>query len=189
MTDGFGTALFWSIEDDAAVRNNIVFHSAERAGADNSGLYRLRVYLAGVANQIYEASALTFTVTVRSKVQGANALVPISPAQITTDVDDYQGQGSGTAMRGLLRLDTDASRIMSGIDATTALFSEADDELRLVNIGSFDLVLGHEDVGSVATNRIVSPTGVDLVLGPDESALLWYDGTITRWRILETTGA
>jgi hypothetical protein len=189
MTDGFGTALFWSIEDDAAVRNNIAFFSAERAGADNSGLYRLRVYTAGLASQIYEASGLTFTVTVRSKVQGANALVPISPAQITADEDDYQGQGSGTAMRGLLRLDTDASRTITGIDATTAAFSEADDELRLVNIGSFDLVLGHQDVGSVATNRIISPTGVDLILGPGDSALLWYDGTTSRWRILETTGA
>jgi hypothetical protein len=189
MVDGFGTALFWSIEDDAAVVNNIAFFSAERAGADNSGLYRLRVYTAGLASQIYEASGLTFTVTVRSKVQGANALVPISPAQITTDEDDYQGQGSGLAMRGLLRLSTDASRTITGIDATTAAFSEADDELRLVNIGSFDLVLGHQDVGSVDTNRIISPTGVDLILGPGDSALLWYDGTTERWRILETTGA
>ncbi len=189
MVDGFGTALFWTIEDDAAVKNNIAFFSAERAGADNSGLYRLRVYTLGVANQIYEASRLTFTVTVRAKVQGANALVPISPAQITADQDDYQGQGSGTAMRGLLRLDTDASRTITGIDATTVDFSEADDELRLVNIGSFDLVLGHQDVGSLATNRIISPTGADLTLGPGDSALLWYDGATARWRILETTGA
>ncbi len=189
MADGFGTALFWSIEDDAGLRNNIAFFSAERAGADNSGLYRLRVYTAGVASQIYEASRLTFTVTVRSKVQGANALVPISPAQITTDEDDYQGQGSGTAMRGLLRLSTDASRTITGIDATTVDFSEADDELRLVNIGAFDLILGHQDVGSAAANRIISPTGADLVLGPDEMALLWYDGATSRWRILETTGA
>jgi len=189
MADGFGTALFWTIEDDAAVKNNIAYWSAERAGADNTGLIRHFVYEAGVANQIFEASGNTFTVTSRARVQGANALVPISPAQITTDVDDYQGQGSGNAMRGLLRLSTDASRTMTGIDATTADFSEANDELRLVNIGSFDLVLGHQDVGSVATNRIISPTGVDLILGPDESALLWYDGTTARWRILETTGA
>ena len=189
MVDGFGTALFWTIEDDAAVKNNIAFNSAERAGADNSGLYRLRVYTLGVANQIYEASRLTFTVTARAKVQGANALVPVSPAQITADQDDYQGQGSGTAMRGLLRLSTDASRTITGIDATTVDFSEADDELRLVNIGSFDLVLGHQDVGSLATNRIISPTGADLTLGPDEMALLWYDGATARWRILETTGA
>lgn len=63
MADGFGTALFWSIEDDAAVRQNIAFFSAERAGADNSGLYRLRVYTAGVANEIYQASADGFTHT------------------------------------------------------------------------------------------------------------------------------
>ncbi len=189
MADGFGTALFWSIEDDAAVRNNIAFQSAERAGADNTGLYRLRVYTAGVANQIYEASGLTFTVTARARVEGVLAVAPISPAQITTDEDDYQGQGSGTAMRGVLRLSTDASRTITGIDATTVDFSEPDDMLWLINIGSFDLVLGHQDVGSAAANRIISPTGVDLILGPDDSALLWYDGATLRWRILETTGA
>ncbi len=57
MVDGFGTALFWTIEDDAAVKNNIAFFSAEREGADNSGRYRLRVYTAGVAQEIYNAGA------------------------------------------------------------------------------------------------------------------------------------
>ena len=57
MTDGFGTALFWTIEDDAAVKNNIAYVSAERAGADNSGMYILNVYTAGVASQIYTAQA------------------------------------------------------------------------------------------------------------------------------------
>jgi hypothetical protein len=188
MADGFGTALFWSIEDDAAVRQNIAFFSAERAGADNSGLYRLRVYDAGVPRQVYEASRNTMTITSRAKAE-VLAVSPISPAQITADVDDYQGQGLYTLMRGMLRLSTDASRIMSGIDATTADYSEADDMLWLINFGSFDLVLGHQDTGSLAANRIISPTGVDLILGPDESAHLWYDGTTARWRILETTGA
>jgi len=57
MADGFGTALFWSIEDDTSGRVNIAFQSAEREGADNSGRYRLRVYTAGVANEIFNAGA------------------------------------------------------------------------------------------------------------------------------------
>lgn len=189
MADGFGTTMFWSIEDDTSGRVNIAFQSAERAGADNTGRYRLWVYDAGVPRQVYTARRNTMTITSRALVEGALAVAPISPAQITTDVDDYQGQGLYTAMRGVLRLSTDASRIMSGIDATTVDYSEAGDILWLINIGSFDLVLGHQDTGSIAANRIISPTAVDLILGPDESAMLWYDGATARWRILETTGA
>ncbi len=57
MADGFGTALFWTIEDDAAVKNNIAYQSCERAGADNSGLFRQWVYTAGVANEIFNCTA------------------------------------------------------------------------------------------------------------------------------------
>jgi len=188
MTDGHGTALFWSIEDDTSGRVNIAYQSCERAGADNTGMYELRVYDAGVARLVYSARRNTFTITSRAKAE-VLAVSAISPAQITTDVDDYQGQGLYTLMRGMLRLSTDASRIMSGIDATTADYSEPDDMLWVINIGSFDLVLGHQDTGSLAANRIISPTGADLILGPDESAHIWYDGVTARWRILETTGA
>lgn len=195
MADGFGTAMFWSIEDDTSGRVNIAFYSAERAGADNTGRVRQWVYLAGspIEALTYIGTQITLnlptTITGRTKVIGAFAQDPISPAQLTADVDDYQGQGSGSALRGVLRVTSDASRTITGIDATTANFSEAGDYLRVVNVGAFDVVLGHQDAASLAANRIISPTGADLTLGPDESAVLWYDTASSRWRVLSTTGA
>jgi len=63
------------------------------------------------------------------------------------------------------------------------------DMLHLVNDGTNAFLLGHQDVAAAAIDRIISPTGAAITLGPDESALLWYDPVATRWRILETTGA
>ena len=63
------------------------------------------------------------------------------------------------------------------------------DAFYFINDGANGYFLGHEDVGAAAADRIISPTGVDLLLGPNEMAKLWYDPVATRWRILETTGA
>lgn len=63
------------------------------------------------------------------------------------------------------------------------------DAFYIVNDGADAFLLGHQDAAAAAADRIISPTGADLTLGPDEMAKLWYDPVATRWRILETTGA
>lgn len=85
MADGFGTALFWSIEDDTSGRVNIAFNSAEREGADNSGRYRLRVYTAGVANEIYNAGADGFAhVATNLGFYGTAPIVQPAAVPVTT---------------------------------------------------------------------------------------------------------
>lgn len=102
MVDGFGTALFWTIEDDAAVKNNIAYWSAERAGADNSGLIRHFVYTAGVAGQIFEASGNIFTVNMDMLAEGTLGVtgavvaptfnaVPLTAAGVSTNFLDETG--------------------------------------------------------------------------------------------------
>ena len=59
------------------------------------------------------------------------------------------------------------------------------DTLIIVNSGTSDLVLAHENVASTAANRIKSPTGADYTLRPDESTTLWYEPHTTRWKILD----
>ena len=59
----------------------------------------------------------------------------------------------------------------------------------IVNTGANAFVLGHQDGAAAAADRIISPTGANLTLGQDEMAKLWYDSSVTRWRILEHTGA
>ena len=63
------------------------------------------------------------------------------------------------------------------------------DAFYIINDGANAFTLNHQDVAAAAADRIISPTGVNLLLGPDEMAKLWYDPVATRWRILETTGA
>jgi hypothetical protein len=97
----------------------------------------------------------------------------ISPAQIVAATNDYAPTGLSTA--STLRLNTDASRNLTGITGGTAARI-----LLLHNVGSFDLVLKNADAGSAAANRFVMTADVTLV--PNASALLQYDATSSRWR-------
>ena len=63
------------------------------------------------------------------------------------------------------------------------------DAVYIVNNGANAFTINHQDGAAAAADRIISPTGANLTLGPDEMAKLWYDPVATRWRILEHTGA
>lgn len=119
----------------------------------------------------------------RARFDAVLNLGPASPSQITANQNDY-AIPVGAAARCLLRLSTDASRTITGI------VPEQDaDLIVVVNVGSNDLVLAHENASSAAANRIISPTGANYTLGANESATLWHDATTSRWRILQGTGA
>lgn len=125
-------------------------------------------------------------VTGRSHLSGSLGLDPITPATLTANVNDYQGHGTNNSQRATVRASSDASRNVTGFDAA---ISRDGDTIWFINVGANDIVLQDQNAGSVATNRIISPTGADLTLNADEAALLWYDPTDTRWRILYHTGA
>jgi hypothetical protein len=64
----------------------------------------------------------------------------------------------------------------------TGLVAAASGTTRLlVNVGAFNLVLKHQ-VTSTAANRFLCQGAADIVLGPDDAADVWYDGTTQRWR-------
>jgi hypothetical protein len=48
-------------------------------------------------------------------------------------------------------------------------------------VGAQNRVLKH-DVTSTAANRFLLLGSVDLTLAPNDSAVLWYDTTSSRWR-------
>ncbi|NIV31776.1 MAG: hypothetical protein GWN58_20510 [Anaerolineae bacterium] len=56
-------------------------------------------------------------------------------------------------------------------------------------MGSNELVLANQNTGSMPENRIITGTGADLSLIPDESATMFYDRASERWRVIATTGA
>lgn len=96
----------------------------------------------------------------------------ISPAQITSNQNDYAPTGFSTAT--VLRLSTDASRNITG------LAGGADGRRILVrNVGSFDLVLKDQDAGSTAANRF--KFGSDITLPASSAIWITYDATDSRW--------
>lgn len=55
--------------------------------------------------------------------------------------------------------------------------------------GADNIVLQHQNAGSTAPHRLISPTAADYTLGPNESAILSYSGRQNRWIIIAGTGA
>ena len=132
------------------------------------------------------AETHAFRHTGRRTGRGVDAFEPLSPATLTSNVNNY-APATGNSMRQVWRLASDdlGVRTITGI----AVQQGADTQW-ITNIGIVDnLILSHQDVLSTAGNRIISPTGANLTLGPDESALLWHDSVTDRWRILYHTGA
>jgi hypothetical protein len=99
----------------------------------------------------------------------------VSPTQITANQNDYNPAGFASA--SVLRISTDASRNLTG------LYGGVDGRIvAIVNAGSNNLVLVAESASSMAANRFAF--GADVTLTAKQSALLIYDSTDNRWRLL-----
>lgn len=55
-------------------------------------------------------------------------------------------------------------------------------EIELWNVGTFDIALAHQDVGSTAANRFFNPKAAVLVIPAHDWAILRYDATSGYWR-------
>lgn len=98
----------------------------------------------------------------------------ISPAQITSNQNDYDPTGLSTA--SILRLNSDASRDITG------LAGGADGRtVAIHNVGANNIVLKDESVSSSAANRFALTA--DVTLSPDMAVILQYDATSSRWRV------
>ena len=132
--------------------------------------------------------ALTHAVRVtgRTTLRGPLSLEPTTPAALAADVNNWQGQGLGNNARPVIRAEASgANRTITGVDRL-----QINDTVYIINVGaSNDIILAHENASSAAENRMISPTGADLFLGPGEYAFMWHDDVTDRWRILDTNGA
>lgn len=101
----------------------------------------------------------------------------ISPAQLTADQNDWNPTDLATA--SVVRFSTNALRNLTGLQGG------ADGRIILLaNVGSFRLHLKHENASSVAANRFACPAETDFIVGENNLALLVYDSTSSRWRIV-----
>jgi hypothetical protein len=71
--------------------------------------------------------------------------------------------------------------------AITGIAAGANGEVRYVfNASLQELTIKHENAGSTAANRILTPTGADVVVGTAATAvMLYYDGTGQRWIMVQ----
>ena len=99
----------------------------------------------------------------------------ITPSQITSDQNNYNPTGLSTA--STLRISTDATRNITGLQG-----GSNGRALLLHNIGSNSLVLPNESGSSDAANRF--DVGSDITIGSKGLAILQYDSTSSRWRVI-----
>lgn len=98
----------------------------------------------------------------------------LTPAQITSNQNNYAPTGHATAFA--FRLSTDADRSITGLaGGSPGRF------VLLQNIGAAPISLENEDAASTAANRFQLGNS-DIFMLPGEAILLRYDGTSQRWR-------
>lgn len=98
----------------------------------------------------------------------------ISPSQITSNQNDYAP--AGITLAAILRLNTDASRNITGL-----VDPRSGARKTIINVGSFAIVIKNADAGSAAANRF--DIGADLTLAGKQAATFVYDATDSRWKL------
>lgn len=129
----------------------------------------------GDVDLTYDDAGNTETNVVRKASEDFALPGDISPSQLTANTDDWNPTGLSTA--STIRFSTDASRNLTGLQGG------ADGRLLILhNIGSQNAVLKDESASSTAANRFA--LNADVTLGADQAALLQYDSTSSRWRLV-----
>jgi len=121
----------------------------------------------------------------RGVIGGVTIKKQLTPSAITADQNDYSPTDGFVS--SIWRLSSDASRTITGIAAGSATTGAPGQELTLINVGSNNIVLAHQDTNSSASNRVISPSGANVTLLPNASASLMYDDTTARWRLVYGT--
>lgn len=123
------------------------------------------------------AGTETQKVEIGSIVSLARTNTVESPAEITANQNNYE-PGAG---KDIFRLTADAARNITGIVARND-----GDAILLINVDSTDAItLKHASSDSTDVNRILVPWEGDYVLSAKGgAALLVYDGTTDRWRVI-----
>lgn len=94
--------------------------------------------------------------------------------QLTGDVNNYD---LGTSV--IHRLSSDAPRTITGFLAPVIERTDI-----LINVGTNNIVIPNQNVGSDTENRVITSTGGSITLAGNASMMLWYDTTSSRFRHL-----
>lgn len=127
----------------------------------------------GTETMLLQASTLSFPAGTTL------AFTSRTPAQITANQNNYNPGGQSKFQRW----STDASRDITGLVFSTAQIDG--EEHLVVNVGSNDIVLKHQDTNSTDVNRFLNSTGADITLSANQGADVIYDGNTQRWRVFK----
>jgi hypothetical protein len=111
---------------------------------------------------------------------GGNFLCPpVRPSQITADQNNYDTSSIARTQYW----NSNATRNVTGF-SPIGIKVDGQEHI-IINSGSFDIVLKHQDAGSSAANRFLCSTGADITLSANQSAEFNYDNTTQRWRVFK----
>lgn len=129
-----------------------------------------------------DASDGVLNVRTSANIGGTFGMAAATPAQITSNQNDYQPlSGINSARSYFQRWSTDASHNITGLS-----FGQVSGETHLiVNVGTNNIVLINESASSTAGNRFHNSTGADITLSADQAADVIYDSTTARWRVFK----
>jgi hypothetical protein len=166
------------ISKESAAKTASVFFSDAFSGRAEFGLvgsdaFKLKVSADGSA--WVEAFNIDQTTGNLALPRGLILTGVISPPQITANQNDYNPTGVATA--SVLQLSSDASRNITGLAG-----GAEGRVVSLINIGSQPIVLPDESTSSSAANRFA--LGSNLTVTAKQAAMLRYDGTAARWRMI-----
>ena len=108
----------------------------------------------------------------------------ITPDQITSNQNNYDPTGLEGAF--CMRLSTDASRNITGMLPPPPAAGRL---VLIVNIGSNDVVLQHENASSDPENRFNFSGSADVTLTTLSTLLVYYDSVSERWIALGGSGS
>jgi hypothetical protein len=178
LADGGSGDARLQISKESAAKTASVFFSDAFSGRAEFGLvgsdaFKLKVSADG--SSWVEAFNIDQTTGNLSLPRGLALTGVISPPQITANQNDYNPAGIATA--AVLQLSSDASRTLSGLAG-----GAEGRVVSLVNIGGQPIVLPDESTSSSAANRFA--LGTSLTVAARQAAMLRYDGTAARWRLI-----
>ncbi len=170
--------------------DGLCFDSANYGSTYRTKMYSnvgdFHIHQAGGQNFNFIGSAyynLTSNYFCRWTFNSAFKLMPNTPAEITANQDNYlSGSALTQEATPVYRLSSNASRNLTGLHHGGTGWNGQ--MVWLVNVGSNDIVLKHQDAASTASNRFINTTGADITLGADKMAVAWYDSTTSRWRVM-----
>jgi hypothetical protein len=126
------------------------------------------------------ANVLSFASGGGVSAGGTWRAIPTTPAQITSNQDNYNPGGTSYFQRW----STDASRNVTGMTFTAAQINGQTH--MIVNVGAQDIVLKHNTT-STAANRFQNTAGADITLTAGQQAIAIYDatsgGNFPAWRV------